>query len=94
MIKTYRPTWAEIDLEAIKYNYRAINNVVSPDVKIMAVVKANAYGHGSIEVSKILAHERIPYLGVATLDEAISLRKANIKIKKKNCGNACGEISL
>ncbi|MCK4463970.1 MAG: alanine racemase [Candidatus Omnitrophica bacterium] len=78
-MKIYRPTWAEIDLDAIKQNYRTIKKVVAPSVKVMAVVKANAYGHGSIRVSKTLERERISYLGVATLDEAISLRKADVK---------------
>ncbi len=78
-MKLYRSTWAEIDLDAIKQNYSVIKKSVSPLVKIMAVVKANAYGHGSIRVSKVLEAGRITYFGVATLDEAIVLRKANIK---------------
>lgn len=75
---TYRPTWAEIDLRAIRHNYHSIRGAVPKDVKIMAVVKANAYGHGSIEVAKTLEEESVDYLGVATLDEAIKLRQADI----------------
>ena len=78
-MKTYRPTWAEIDLDAIKQNYRTIKKVIAPGVKVMAVVKANAYGHGSIQVSEMLQREGISYLGVATLDEAIKLRRSNIR---------------
>ena len=78
-METYRPTWAEIDLKAIRYNYNAIKRLLSPKVKIMAVVKANAYGHGSIEVSKALEKEKVFYLGVATLDEAMTLRDAGVK---------------
>ncbi|MDD5439102.1 MAG: alanine racemase [Candidatus Omnitrophica bacterium] len=80
MQKTYRPTWAEISLGAIRYNYRAIKRIVPQDVKIMAVVKANAYGHGSIEVSRVLVDEAVDYFGVATLDEAMILRHAGIRI--------------
>ncbi|MFH1381035.1 MAG: alanine racemase [Candidatus Omnitrophota bacterium] len=79
-MKTYRPTWAEIDLEAIRYNCRAIQKMTDPDTNIMAVVKANAYGHGIVEVSRVLEKMRIKYLGVATLDEALLLRNSGIKI--------------
>ena len=72
-------TWAEIDLKAIKHNYRAIQSLVGKNTSIMAVVKANAYGHGLTEVSRILEKEKIKYLGVATLDEAILLRKSGVK---------------
>ena len=79
-----RPTWAEIDLGAIKYNLAQIKKLVggarknSP--KIMVVVKANAYGHGLIKVAKTLEKLRVDYLGVASLDEAIALRKEGIKL--------------
>jgi len=65
---TYRPTWAEIDLEAIKYNCRQIRHALTKNTEIMAVVKANAYGHGICEISRILEKMKIKYLGVATLD--------------------------
>ncbi|MBL7157318.1 MAG: alanine racemase [Candidatus Omnitrophica bacterium] len=77
---SYRPTWAEIDLDAIKYNCRRIQDVVGRDTEIMAVVKANAYGHGIVEVSRVLYKIKIKYLGVATLDEALVLRKARVKL--------------
>ena len=79
MKKTYRPTWAEIDLAAVKYNLRVIQDLVGVNTGIMAVVKANAYGHGIVRVSKLLEKQRIRYLGVATLDEALTLRKAGVK---------------
>ncbi|MCQ9207035.1 MAG: alanine racemase [Omnitrophica bacterium] len=75
----YRPTWAEVDLTAVKYNLRAIQNLVGRNTGIMAVVKANAYGHGIIRISKLLEKLKIRYLGVATLDEALTLRKAGVK---------------
>jgi alanine racemase len=75
----YRPTWAEVDLGAIEYNYRQVRKFVGRDVKIMAVVKANAYGHGTVEVSAVLEKLGVDYLGVATTDEAVRLRDHGIK---------------
>jgi len=78
-ITHYRPTWAEVDLSAIKYNFNQIKKCVSPGVKVMSVVKANAYGHGIVEVSRSLSAAGVDYLGVATMDEAVKLRQNNIK---------------
>lgn len=77
---TYRPTWAEIDLSAIRYNCKQIRSILGENTNIMAVVKANAYGHGIVEVSRVLEGLKIAYLGVATLDEALTLLKAKIKL--------------
>ncbi|MGB3112549.1 MAG: alanine racemase [Candidatus Omnitrophota bacterium] len=77
---SYRPTWAEIDLKAISYNLDRIRELLSGDVGIMAVVKANAYGHGICRVSKVLVENGITYLGVATVDEALKLRASGIKV--------------
>lgn len=75
----YRPTYAEIDLSAVRYNFDQIKRLVSDNVKIMAVVKANAYGHGIVEVSKTLVSCGVDYLGVATMDEAVRLRQNKVK---------------
>ncbi|MFC1631730.1 alanine racemase [Candidatus Omnitrophota bacterium] len=79
-----RPTWAEIDLRAIKYNLSQIKKIVNSGrkhrIKVMVVVKANAYGHGLIPVAKILETLGADYLGVASLDEAIALRQAAIRL--------------
>jgi len=77
--KFYRPTFAEIDLGAILYNLRQIRNRVDKDIKIMAIVKADAYGHGMKEVSQAVARKGIDYFGVVSLDEARTLREAGIK---------------
>lgn len=74
------PVWAEVDLSAIKHNMQEIKKLVAYHVNIMAVVKANAYGHGLVEVAKTLVNEKVAYLAVARLDEAIKLRKSSIKI--------------
>ncbi|MEI6863168.1 MAG: alanine racemase [Candidatus Omnitrophota bacterium] len=75
----YRSTWAEIDLKAIAHNYKQVKRLVGKEIKVMAVVKANAYGHGTVEVSKVLESLRVDYLGVATMDEAVRLRDHGIK---------------
>lgn len=76
---SHRPTWAEVDLGAVRYNLDRIKKVLKKDVHIMAVVKANAYGHGICQVSRVLDIDGIDYLGVATVDEAIKLREDEIK---------------
>ncbi len=77
-MKNYRPTYAEIDLAALGYNFRRVKKSIARGVKILVAVKANAYGHGVIEVSQGLNKLGVDYLGVATVDEAIELRKARI----------------
>ena len=78
-MKFYRPTFAEIDLGAIRYNLMRIKQIAGRDTKILGVVKADAYGHGMKEVSRVIVKEGVDYLGVASLDEAQELRKAGIK---------------
>jgi len=76
---THRATWAEIDLGAIRYNYRQVKKLVSGQASILVVVKGNAYGHGMFEVAKTLENAGIDFFGVATLDEALYLREKKIK---------------
>ena len=78
--KYYRPTWAEIDLGALGYNLNRIRERVGEGVSIMAVVKANAYGHGLGQVSRTLLDRGADYLGVATVDEAIAIRKSGVTL--------------
>jgi alanine racemase len=73
-----RPTWAEIDLDALASNFHVIKNRVGAAVKVMAVIKANAYGHGAIHCARRLAHEGSDWFGVALPEEAIELREAGI----------------
>lgn len=76
--KLYRPTWVEIDLSAIDYNLGVVKAKVGPKVKILAVIKSDAYGHGILEVAKRIVNA-VDFLGVASIDEAITLRKLNIR---------------
>lgn len=73
-----RPTWAEIDLEALAHNLRVIRQQVGPEMKIMAAVKANAYGHGAVECARRLEAEGVDWFGVALPEEGIELRKSGI----------------
>src|SRR5258708_27395731 len=73
-----RPTWAEIDLDALGLNFRLIREHVGPGVKVMAAVKANAYGHGAIECARRLEAEGADWFGVALPEEGVELRRAGI----------------
>ena len=74
----HRPTWAEIDLDALAQNLHSIREFVGEGIKIMGVVKANAYGHGAVECSKRLESEGIDWFGVATVEEGVELREAGV----------------
>ena len=70
--------WIEVNLDAIRHNYRAIKTLVGDATSIIAVIKANAYGHGAIEVSRALSGEGASCLAVTRLDEALPLRAAGL----------------
>lgn len=74
----YRPTVAEISLDALDHNIRAFRERLSP-TKLLASVKANAYGHGAPEIASRAVASGVDYLGVAFLDEALQLRAAGIE---------------
>ena len=74
----YRPTWAQIDLDNLSHNLRQIRNNIAPGVRIMACVKAEAYGHGLIPVSRQLVNSGVEFLAVASIDEAVALRSSGI----------------
>ncbi|MFA5157251.1 MAG: alanine racemase [Candidatus Omnitrophota bacterium] len=76
----YRPTWAEVKLSNIDYNFAQVKKMVSSRVKVMVTVKADAYGHGLVPVAKRLCGCAADYLGVASIDEGIKLRNAGIRI--------------
>lgn len=73
--KHFRPTKAIINLEAIRNNVRHLKEYLKPGVQIIAVVKANAYGHGDVEVAKAAIEAGATMLAVATPDEALHLRE-------------------
>jgi alanine racemase len=77
---TYRPTWAEINLKNLAYNFRLVKKLVGPKVKILVPVKADGYGHGLVAISETLQGLGVDYLGVASLDEGILLRRSGLTI--------------
>lgn len=74
-----RPTWAEINLSSIKSNLETVRSLTGDKVSIMAVVKADAYGHGAVKVSRALTEHGADSLAVATLEEGLELRESGIK---------------
>ena len=71
--------WVEIDLAALTHNVKELKNILSPNTQLMAVVKADAYGHGAIAVSQTVLQAGASWLGVATIPEGIELREAGIE---------------
>ncbi|HUL31900.1 MAG TPA: alanine racemase [Thermodesulfobacteriota bacterium] len=74
-----RPTVGEVDLRALEFNYRQIRKRIPEGVKLLAVVKADAYGHGAIPVSLRLEKLGVEYLGVAIPEEGVELRKGGVR---------------
>jgi len=75
-----RRTWAEIDLDALAHNYQQARKIAGPNVRYMGVVKADAYGHGAVQVARKLEELGADYLAVSSLDEARELRNAGIRM--------------
>ena len=71
--------WVEIDLSAIKHNIRELKSILLPKTALMAVVKADAYGHGAVTVAKTVIEAGADWLGVATVPEGIELRSSGIE---------------
>ena len=77
-INIHRDSWVEINLENIAYNMRSIRKNTPKDKKLLAVVKADAYGHGSVMIAPTLLASGADMLGVASIDEGVDLRQAKI----------------
>ena len=75
-----RRTWAEIDLDALTHNYRQARRLIGSGVRYMGVVKADAYGHGAVQISRKLEELGADYLAVSSLDEARELRRGGISM--------------
>ena len=78
MESTLRRTWAQIDLDALEHNYRAIRRKTGEGVRFLGVVKADAYGYGAIMASRLLQELGADYLAVSSIDEAAELRRGGI----------------
>jgi alanine racemase len=88
-----RPTKAIINLEALRHNLRPIRKLLKPEADILAVVKADAYGHGAVRVAQTCVEAGAAMLGVAMVDEGVHLRRAGFKIPiLVQCCAGLGEI--
>ena len=72
--------WVEISLDNIEFNYRQMREKLPDGCRFLGVVKANAYGHGAVEVAKVLENAGADYLAVAFIDEALELREHGIRL--------------
>jgi len=76
-------TRLEIDLQAVVHNYNQYRQLLKPGTKIMAMVKAFAYGSGATEIAHVLQFQGVDYFGVAYADEGISMVVSPLKVKVK-----------
>ena len=74
-------SWVEVSRAQIAENFRKVRQAVAPGVAVMGVVKADAYGHGAVEVSRLLVADGATWLGVSSVDEGVSLRQAGIRTR-------------
>ncbi len=77
----FRPNWVEIDKSDFLFNLKKIKESLKKDTKVLAVIKSNAYGHGGIELAKEAVKAGIYGIGVSSIEEGISFRKAGIKAR-------------
>src|SRR5512141_8109 len=74
-------SWVEISRARIAGNFKNVREAVGPAIEVMGVVKADAYGHGAVEVSRVLVEEGARWLGVSNFEEGIVLREAGIRTR-------------
>ncbi len=90
-IENSRPTWAEIDLAALRHNVANIRARVGSQTQIMGIVKANAYGHGLVRIAHELVKNGVEQLGVAFVEEGIELRRRGIAVPILVLGGIIGD---
>ena len=78
-MKTLKRTWAEVSLDNLEHNYRAIKNHIPEGCRFLGVMKADAYGHGAVPLSHALCELGAEYLAVSNLEEAIQLRRGGVR---------------
>ena len=78
-MKTLKRTWAEVSLDNLEHNYRAIQNHIPEGCRFLGVMKADAYGHGAVPLSHALCELGAEYLAVSNLEEAIQLRRGGVR---------------
>ena len=80
MIGQHKRYWAEINLDVAENNFRVIKSHIKPETKICCVVKADAYGHGAVSFARLYEKMGADYFGVSNIEEALQLRKNDIKL--------------
>src|SRR5215218_8147286 len=75
-----RPTWAEIDLRAFDRNIAALASRLPSGTRLVALLKADGYGHGAVELARRCTPDKVAMIGVALLEEALELRRAGIAL--------------
>ena len=75
-----RPSWMEFDLAALRHNYRALRRAAGEDKKVIASLKANAYGHGAVEVARCLDALGVFALATGSFEEAVAIRRAGVAL--------------
>ena len=79
-ISLARPTWAKVQLNNLKFNFKSAKDFIGSDLLYMAVVKADAYGHGAVPCAKTLVKSGADWLGVALPEEGLELRNGGIRL--------------
>nr|AAS47779.1 racemase [[Clostridium] innocuum] len=79
VLKSNTPSWLEIDLTRISHNIKEVQKLIPSTSKIMAIVKANGYGHGDVECSRMMEQQGIDFFGVSSVDEGVRLRENGIQ---------------
>ncbi len=85
-MKTLKRTWAEVSLDNLEHNYRAIKNHIPEGCRFLGVMKADAYGHGAVPLSHALCELGAEYLAVPNLEEAIQLRRGGVRAPMRILG--------
>jgi alanine racemase len=88
-----RPRWAEVDPDALAANYHALRGLAGTGVDVIASIKANAYGHGAVEVARRLEREGVFALATGSFDEAVAVRRAGIRTPILMFGGALPEAA-
>jgi alanine racemase len=78
VVRPARPTWVEVDLEAVAYNVQQVKEIIGSEVQVLAVLKADAYGHGAITVARTALNNGASFCGVASVNEAVRMREGGV----------------
>ena len=77
-LNTHRDAWVEVNLDSVAHNIREFRDKIPDDIKILGIVKADAYGHGASMVVPVMLASGVDMLGVASIDEGLDLRREKI----------------